>query len=138
MKNRTRSLLCMVLVTMLIASLVVPAIAAPVQGSGTCGGVYDFTYTIEKKSTTGVATMTTPHTPGYVTAKAVNVLNYKVNGKDVTVSDTFTAYVRATATAGNTFTLNGASKTASIKYTTAEFKINGLVALELDQITVGS
>ena len=137
MKNRTRSLLCMVLVTMLIASLVVPAIAAPVQGSGTCGGVYDFTYTIEKKSTTGVANITTPHTPAYVTATVQNTLNYKAYGKNVKVSDSLTGYARATATAGNTFTHEGSPMTASIKSTTAEFKVNGEVVLPLGSITIG-
>ena len=133
MKKHTRSLLSLLLVTLLIASLAVPVMAT-ISGSDYCGS-YKYTYSIQKKSTSGVASITTPNTPTNVTAKAVNNVKHPTTGSSTTISRTVTGYASATATAGNTMTVNGTSYTVTIKSTTAEFKVNSTVVISAGELT---
>ena len=128
MKRQTRCMISIILTVLLVASFAIPAMAT-FNGNGYCGDYY-YTYTIQKKSTSGVAGISTPYTPTYVTAKAVNNVKHPITYRDTTITSSITGYASASAVAGNTMTVNGTSYTRTIISTTAEFKVGNSLVLK--------
>lgn len=135
MKRQTRCMISIIIAVLLVASVAIPAMAT-FSGSNYCGDYY-YTYTIQKKSTSGVAGISTPHTPTYVTAKAVNNVKHPITNKDTTITSSITGYASAAAVAGNTMTVNGTSYTRTIYSTTAEFKVGNTIVLREGEVTDG-
>lgn len=128
MKKQARSLLSMVFVTLLIASLTVPAAAS--SGSGYYNSYY-YTWSVTRTATTGIANITTPHQPASVGAHVVNYLRCNECGEVATVDSGHDSagimietagYASATATASNVFIKNSRSHTSTITDTNGSFR----------------
>ena len=127
MKKRTVKMMSLAVVALLMASMVIPVMAY--NGDGTSKSGYYYRFTITKNATSGTAYIGTPYSPAYVTAKAVNTLDCKINGKPVKVSNSLTGYASVSATAGNTLPGADIAATGLVVATTAELKVNGEIVV---------
>lgn len=128
MKMRNRSLLSMVLVTMLIVCQTVPAMAS--SGNGYYGSYY-YQWSVTKTQTIGRAHISTPSTPTYIGAHVTNYLYCNACGdvaivdsgrdEDNFMSPTY-GYASVTASLSNVFTNASGSHTARIDDTQGSFK----------------
>lgn len=103
MKKAMRKMVCMVLVGLLTASTVVPAMAAQ-SGSGTDKNGYAFSWEVSHDATYGYATISTNVRPTSVTAEAYNWVYDDLNDiYGYSESSTVTGYAGATAIPNNIF-----------------------------------
>lgn len=123
MKKTVRKLMCLALVVLLVAIMAVPAMAA--SGTGNVGG-YNYTYTITRGDTEGVAQINTSSAPAEVTASVYNQFFYDLMNERVqSAGSTSTGYVTATATDDNIVYVNSVPVRAQITCTCASFKVSG-------------
>lgn len=123
MKKAMRKLMCVALVVLLVACMTVPAMAA--SGTGNAGG-YNYTYTITRGDTEGVAQITTSAAPAEVRADVYNQFYYDLMDRQVqSWGGTSTGYVTTTATDDNLVYVDNVLVRAQITCTCASFKVAG-------------
>lgn len=130
MRRRTSKLTCLVLVTLLVACMAVPALAK--SGTGEYDG-YNYSWSITRTSTSGRASITATVVPVTVGTAVQN----QVYDDDGRVGYAFssgssssgmipvTGYVNAIATASNVFTYNGRQYTGTVTNSYGSYWING-------------
>ncbi len=134
MKKRTVKMMSLVLAALLIASLVVPVMAA--SGTGR-EGQYDYEWTLTKTSSSGTAWIRTPHTPTTVGASARNKVRSSIVGEAWTYSEgstennpvPITGYASIGATASNLFTRNSVVYSGTVLETHGTFWINSKMVI---------
>ena len=134
MRKRTSKLMCLVLVTLLVVCMAVPALAN--SGTGEHGG-YNYTWSITGTTTSGRSSITATVVPVTVGTAVQNIVydddgrvGYAFSGGD-SPSNIIpnTGYVTANATASNVFTYEGRKYTGEVTRTFGYYWINGVRVL---------
>lgn len=125
--KKTRMLMCLLLVAVLVTSMASPAMAESANGSGVQNGC-SYTWTITRGESTGVAAIKTPGAPGSLTAQVCNQLYYDLTGNRIETKEVVsTGYASASASDDNIMTINGVRVRAEITCTIGGFSLNGYI-----------
>ena len=128
MKKTKRTLLCLMLAVLMVASCALTAMAA--SGTSTVavnGTEYTYKWTVTRRSTSGTGTMATEGTPAYLTVKVRNYMYSEVNktyGYNENWAST-TGYSSVTTTANNILVIDEVNVPSSVISTDAQFYIGG-------------
>ena len=100
MKKRMRTLICLALVIMLVASMAVPAMATSHTGTNTTGSI-TYNWSVTCGETTGTASISISPSISSCRAIATNYLYDELNNLSGTTYQDKASFASVTATAGN-------------------------------------
>lgn len=131
MKKTKRSLLCLMLAVLMVASCAITAMAASDESTALIGGtLYEYSWSLTRSNTCGTGRMDADNPPAYLTVKVRNYLYSEENntrGYNEWVSNT--GYSGVTTVAGNVLVINKVNVPSEVIHTNGEFYIGGTKVL---------
>lgn len=138
MKKTKRTLLCLMLVVLMVASCALTAMAASGDATVTVKGTeYTYNWSVTRSSTYGTGTMATRSTPAYLTVEVRNYMYSQVNNTHGYNKDwaSNTGYSSVATTANNILVIDGVNVPSSVISTDAKFYIGSkLVSTQYDVV----
>ena len=124
-EKRMRTLICLVLVVLLTASMAVPAMADNASGQGTAVSI-DYKWELSYTTAAANASITTPNVPSPVTATVEGYVYYDLTG-DYGYTDEVTLcnYRSVTVSSGNIITINDVPVRGEVRGAVGSFWVGG-------------
>lgn len=136
MKKTKRTLLCLMLAVLMVASCAITAMAAANESTALIGGtLYEYSWSLIRSDTRGTGRMNTTKTPAYLTVKVQNYLYSEENntrGYNEWVSNT--GYSGVTTVASNVLVINKVNVPSEVIHTNGEFYIGGTKVLTKNNV----